>query len=217
MHLCLRSVAATSRCLLSLSRGARTRAGASASRDVVVVPKLCSADSLSKALKMPLPRLLERAEAVGETLPQNGPLALEQMELIGLECGFTLQLQDVDAHRRPPPPADERAQLPLRPAVVTLMGHVDHGKTSLLDAFRGSSVAAQEAGGITQGISAFVVDAGTPRATTFIDTPGHECFAAMRQRGAHATDIVLLVIAVDAGVQATTIEAIQCAAPAPAS
>jgi len=96
---------------------------------------------------------------------------------------------------------------------VTLMGHVDHGKTSLLDALRGSSLAAGEAGGITQAISAFSVGAsgGRELGATFIDTPGHELFAAMRERGAHATDLIVLVVALDAGVQDTTREAIRYA------
>jgi len=88
------------------------------------------------------------------------------------------------------------------------MGHVDHGKTSLLDAFRGSKLASLEAGGITQAISAFMVEPNTPRAITFVDTPGHELFASMRKRGAHLTDIIVLVVAIDAGVQSTTKEAI---------
>ncbi len=187
-----------------------TRRAKAAAREITV-PKLCSAQRLAKALKLPLPTLLERAAAIGEPLEANAPLAPEQMELVGMECGVTLSFRDVDARRRPPLDDAARASQPLRPPVVTLMGHVDHGKTSLLDAFRGSSVAAGEAGGITQGVSAFVVDAGTPRAATFIDTPGHELFTSMREVGARATDVVVLVVAVDAGVQATTIEAIQYA------
>ena len=175
----------------------------------VRVPELCSAERLAKALKLPLPSLLEQAEALGEPVADAGSLvSAELMELLAGEAGVPLNVATVDSFRRPPPSADERARLPARPPVVALMGHVDHGKTSMLDAFRGSQLAAAEAGGITQAISAFTVDAGTPSAITFLDTPGHELFAGMRARGARSTDVLLLVVALDAGVQATTREAI---------
>ena len=188
------------------------RAASSAAR-VAKLPDRCTAERLARELKMPLQALLRQARALGENAEGDTVLSAELIELIGLESGVTVQTvgEIKDARRRPPPPPEELASLPLRPPVVTIMGHVDHGKTSMLDAFRGSELCAAEAGGITQTISAFQVDADSAEAMTFIDTPGHEFFSAMRQRGAHATDVVLLVVALDAGVQPTTVQAIQFA------
>ena len=205
------TAAAAPRLLSSRAQKKKGKKKEAAPRNLIL-PELATADRLAQELRVPVESLLETAANLGEHIDgASSPLRAELLELLGMESGVSIEVRPVDLGRRPAPSDAERVKLPLRPPVVTLMGHVDHGKTSLLDAFRGSSLAAAEAGGITQAISAFTVDEGTDRAITFIDTPGHELFGAMRQRGARATDVVVLVVAVDAGVQPTTLQAIEYA------
>ena len=175
----------------------------------VIIPETITVQELAN-------RMTERAGDVIKALMNNGIMATitetidaETAELLVTEFGHTpkrVSESDVEIGLKGDDDDDENLQP--RPPVVTIMGHVDHGKTSLLDALRATDVAAGEAGGITQHIGAYQVELESGDKITFLDTPGHEAFTAMRSRGANATDIVVLVVAADDGIMPQTVEAI---------
>ena len=183
-------------------------------KKILKVTEFVTASELARMMDVPVNNVISTFMSLGMFVSINQRLDAESMSIVAEEFGFKVEFISVENAHEVEEEDDDESVLVERPPIVTVMGHVDHGKTSLLDYIRKTNVISGEAGGITQHIGAYSVDLPNGRHITFLDTPGHEAFTAMRARGAQVTDVAIIIIAADDSIMPQTVEAINHASAA---